>query len=94
MTTTTVVIGKVTQVHHRVSIDLETPRPFTDLVGRTRKVHALRIDYALSPIADRADIVVEYKDSAALVPPVCDIPAWMQALIDQHKPDGPALQLT
>lgn len=91
---TTTVVGKVTQVHHRVSIDLDTPQPFTDLVGRTRQVYALRIEYALSPIADRADVIVEYKDSAALVPPVADIPAWMQALIDQHKPAGPALQLT
>ncbi|MEU5043192.1 hypothetical protein [Streptomyces griseorubiginosus] len=94
MTTTTVATGKVTQVHHRVSIDLDTPQPFTDLVGRTRKVYALHIDYALSPIADRADIVVEYKDSAALVPPVADIPDWMQTFIDQHKPNGPALTLT
>jgi hypothetical protein len=86
--------GTVRQVHHRVTIDLDKPQEYTDLVGRTRKVHAVRIEYGLSPIADRVDVVVEYKDSAALVPPVADIPDWMQALIDQHEPDGPAYKLT
>lgn len=86
--------GTVTEVHHRVCIELDTPQPFTDLVGRTRQVYALRIQYGLSPIADRADVVVEYKDAAALVPPVCEIPDWMQAFIDTHKPAGPAYRLT
>lgn len=86
--------GTITQVHHRVSIDLDKPQEFTDLVGRTRAVYAVRIEYGLSPIADRVDVVVEYKDSAALVPPVADIPDWMKDLIDQHKPNGPAYKLT
>lgn len=94
MATITTATGKVTQVHHRVTIELDTPQDFTDLVGRTRKVYAIRIDYSLSPIAHRADVVVEYKDAAALVPPVAEIPDWMQAFIDQHKPAGPAYRLT
>ncbi|MEU0818925.1 hypothetical protein [Streptomyces mirabilis] len=85
--------GTVTQVHHRISLDLDTPQPFTDMVGRTRKVHAVRIEYGLSAIADRVDVVVEYADSAALVPPVADIPNWMQALIDEHRPNGPVCTL-
>jgi hypothetical protein len=83
----------VRQVQHRINLDLDTPQAFTDLVGRTRKVYAVRIDYGLSPIGDRVDVTVEYEDSAALVPPVADVPAWMQALIDQHRPDGPVCQL-
>lgn len=94
MATTTAPAGTVRAIHHTVFIDLDTPHPFTDICGRTRQVYAVRIEYGLSPIAHRADVVVEYKDSANLVPPVCDIPDWMQALIDQHKPAGPALQLT
>lgn len=86
--------GTVRQVQHRVSIDLDTPQEFTDPVGRTRKVYAVRIEYGLSSIADRVDVVVEYANSAALVPPVADTPDWMQALIDQYKPDGPACKLT
>lgn len=86
--------GTVRQVQHRISIDLDKPQPFTDLVGRTRKVYAVRIEYGLSSIADRVDVVVEYADSAALVPPVADRPAWMQALIAEHKPAGPTYRLT
>ena len=83
----------VRRIDHKVYIDLETPHPFTDVVGRTRQVYALRIEYSLSPIAHRVDVVVEYKDSANLVPPVCDIPDWMQQRVDAHKPDGPACLL-
>ncbi|MEV4784020.1 hypothetical protein AB0K53_00950 [Streptomyces tuirus] len=86
--------GTVTQVQHRVSIDLDAPQEFTDLVGRTRKVQAVRIEYGLSPIADRVDVVVEYTDSAALVPPAADKPDWMLALIAEHKPAGPTYTLT
>ncbi|MFD8771425.1 hypothetical protein [Streptomyces sp. NPDC059916] len=85
--------GTVTQVQHRVSIDLDEAQDFTDLVGRTRKVQAVRIEYGISPIADRVDVVVEYADSAALVPPVADKPNWMLALIAEHKPAGPAYVL-
>jgi hypothetical protein len=84
----------VREIHHRVCIDLDTPQPFTDLVGRTRQVHGLRIEYGLSAIAHRADVVVEYETSAQLVPPIADIPAWMQAYVDQYRPAGPALRLT
>ncbi|WP_329376118.1 hypothetical protein [Streptomyces sp. NBC_01483] len=84
----------VQQVHHRVTINLDTPQPFTDICGRTRNVYGLRIEYGLSPIAHRVDVTVEYKDSASLVCPVETIPDWMQAHIDQNKPVGPALQLT
>ena len=91
---TTAPTGTIRRIDHKVYIDLDTPETFTDIVGQTRKVYALRIEYSLSPIAHRTDVVVEYKDAAALVPPVADIPAWMQALIDQHKPAGPALTLT
>jgi hypothetical protein len=84
----------IRRIDHKVYIDLDTPQPFTDIVGRTRQVHALRIEYSLSTIAHRVDVVVEYKDSAALVPPVAEIPAWMQERIDAHKPAGPVLQLT
>ncbi|WP_406730871.1 hypothetical protein [Streptomyces sp. NBC_01794] len=84
----------VRQVQHRITLELDTPQPFTDLVGRTRKVMAVRIEYGLSSIADRVDVVVEYADSAALVPPVADIPNWMQALIAEHKPAGPTYRLT
>jgi hypothetical protein len=84
----------IRRIDHKVYIDLDTPQPFTDIVGRTRQVHALRIEYSLSSIAHRVDVVVEYKDSTALVPPVAEIPAWIQARIDAHKPAGPALQLT
>jgi hypothetical protein len=85
--------GTVRQVQHRVSIDLDRPQEFTDLVGRTRKVLAVRIEYGLSSIADRVDVVVEYADAAALVPPVADKPDWMQTLIAEHKPVGPAYTL-
>ena len=85
--------GTVTQVHHRISVDLDTPQPFTDICGDTRKVIAVRIEYVLSAIADRVDVVVEYRDCARLVPPVSEIPDWMQALIDEHRPDGPVCQL-
>lgn len=84
----------IRRIDHTVHIDLDTPKPFTDICGRTRLVHALRIEYSLSPIAHRVDVVVEYKDAANLVPPVCDIPDWMQQRIDAHKPVGPTLQLT
>jgi len=84
----------VRSIHHTVTIDLAQPMPFTDLIGRTRQVHTLRIQYGLSPIAHRVDVTVEYKDSAQLVPPVADIPDWMQERIDQHKPAGPAYRLT
>lgn len=84
----------VREVHHRVCIELDSPQPFTDILGRTRKVLAIRIEYGLSAIADRADVVVEYKDSAERVCPVETIPDWMQARIDQHKPDGPVCRLT
>lgn len=84
----------VSQIHHRITLDLDTPQPFTDLIGRTRQVHAVRIEYGLSAIAHRVDVVVEYEDSAQLVPPIAEIPAWMQILIDQHKPAGPACRLT
>lgn len=83
----------VREVHHRICIDLDAPQPFTDLVGRTRQVYGLRIEYGLSPIADRADVTVEYTDSAALVPPAAEIPAWIQQRINAHKPDGPAYRL-
>jgi hypothetical protein len=83
----------VSEVHHRVCIDLDQPEQFTDLLGRTRTVYALRIEYGLSPIAHRADVTVEYQDSAALIPPDCEIPAWMQQRIDANKPDGPAYRL-
>jgi hypothetical protein len=85
--------GTVTQVQHRINIDLDQPQEFTDPVGRTRKVHAIRIEYGLSPLAHRVDVVVEYAGSAALIPPAADIPAWMQTLIDQYKPEGPACVL-
>lgn len=85
--------GTVTQVQHRVSIDLDQPQEFTDLVGRTRNVYAVRIEYGLSPIADRVDVVVEYTDSAALVPPAAERPDWMLTLIAEHKPAGPAYTL-
>lgn len=85
--------GTVRQVQHRVSIDLDKPQPFTDVVGRTRQVQAVRIEYGLSAIAHRVDVVVEYEDCAQLVPPVAEIPKWMQELIDQYKPDGPAYAL-
>jgi hypothetical protein len=84
----------IRRTDHKVYIDLETPQPFTDICGDTRNVYALRIDYSLSAIAHRVDVVVEYKDRANLVPPVCEIPAWMQERIDAHKPAGPVLQLT
>lgn len=84
----------VTEIHHRICLDLDTPQPFTDLLGRTRQVHGLRIEYGLSPIAHRVDVVVEYQDSAQLIPPAASIPAWIRTLIDQHKPDGPAYRLT
>lgn len=83
----------VREIHHRVCIDLDTPELFTDICGRTRKVYAIRIEYGLSPIAHRADVTVEYKDSASLVCPVEAIPDWMQRRIDAHKPDGPAYRL-
>lgn len=86
--------GTVRAIHHRVHIDLDTPRPFTDTIGRTRQVHALIIEYGLSVIAHRTDVVVEYQDCAQLIPPTVEIPAWMQDYIDQYKPDGPALRLT
>lgn len=84
----------IRSIEHNVYIDLDTPQTFTDVVGQTRQVYGIRIQYGLSPIAHRVDVTVEYKDSAALVPPVCDIPDWMQQRIDANKPDGPALQLT
>lgn len=83
----------VRQVQHRITLDLDQPEQFTDLVGRTRTVYAIRIEYGLSPIADRVDVTVEYKDSAALVPPAASIPDWMHALIDEHKPVGPVCTL-
>lgn len=86
--------ANVRQVHHKVTIALDTPQTFTNLCGQTRTVYGLRIEYGLSPIADRVDVVVEYKDSASLVCPVETIPDWMQAHIDANKPAGPALQLT
>jgi hypothetical protein len=84
----------VRQVHHRISLDLATPQPLTDILGRTRQVHAVRIEYGLSTIAHRVDIVIEYGDCAQLLPPVTPIPPWLQKLIDQHKPPGPACTLT
>ncbi|NUQ95790.1 MAG: hypothetical protein HOY79_04270 [Streptomyces sp.] len=90
---TIVATGKVTEIQHRVTIHLDTPHPYTDLLGRTRDVCTLRIEYGLSAIAHRTDVTVHYKDTAALIPPVADIPDWIQALIDQHKPAGPACTL-
>jgi hypothetical protein len=83
----------VRRIDHKVYLDLGTPQPFIDICGDTRLVYALRIEYSLSSIAHRVDVVVEYKDRANLVPPVCEIPAWMQKRIDDNKPDGPTCQL-
>lgn len=82
------------QVQHRISLDLDTPQPLTDVIGRTRQVQAVRIEYGLSAIAQRVDVVVEYQDCTQLLPPVTPIPEWLQELIDEHKPTGPAYTLT
>jgi hypothetical protein len=87
------ITATVSQVQHRVSLDLHTPQPLTDILGRTRLVQSVRIEYGLSSITDRVDVVVEYEDCAQLLPPVTPIPAWLRTLIDQHRPEGPASNL-
>lgn len=89
----TSVKATVTEVHHRISLELDTAQPITDVLGRTRLAHAVRIEYGLSPIAEHVSVVAEFRDGAELLPPITPIPPWLQQLIAEHRPDGPASRL-
>lgn len=83
----------VREAHRDVRINLDTPQPFTDICGRTRKVYGLRLQFDRTPTVDRTTITVEFKDSASLVCPVETVPPWMQEIVDAHKPTAPAYEL-
>ncbi len=76
----------VRETHLRVYIDLNPPQSYTDVLGRNREVHGVRIEY----LSGRVEATAEHANSSSLLPQqtVDNLP-WLSELIDRYQPASP-----
>jgi hypothetical protein len=80
------VTASVREVKHTVHVDLADAPPLKTAGGRRRKPVGLRIYYGIRQDVQRVDVTVEFRDSAELFPPSCEMPEWMSEIIAEHRP--------
>ncbi|MCB5168035.1 hypothetical protein LG634_24810 [Streptomyces bambusae] len=76
----------VREIRHEVRIDLTDTPPLTSLTGSRRRPCGIRLTYAIRADIARVDIAVEWEDTAEAWPPTAEMPAWLDALIEEHRP--------
>lgn len=76
----------VREIKHEVRVDLTDAAPMKTSTGRRRKPVGLRIQYGVRQDVSRVDIVLEFHNSAELLPPSCALPAELWAIVEANRP--------
>lgn len=83
---TTTLTAAVRETRAEIRVNLTDAPKLTNILGRTRQPHGLRITYGARTDITRIDLIVEWESDAELWPPAAELPDWLRQIITDHMP--------